>query len=58
MPAADEVFGQGFIELLDNVYKTGEPYIGNELPTRLDHNEDGRLDIVYLNFASFKKPIW
>jgi PAS domain S-box-containing protein len=34
--ALPEVEGQGFFELLDNVYRTGEPFSGSALPIRLD----------------------
>ncbi|AMJ63984.1 hypothetical protein AXW84_00015 (plasmid) [Hymenobacter sp. PAMC 26628] len=30
-----EVVGQGFIDLLDRVYRTGEPYLGHETPIEL-----------------------
>lgn len=43
-----EVSDQGFIELLDHVYQTGEPYIARELPVVLDRN--GERETVFLNF--------
>ena len=33
--AIPEVVEQGFIQLLDNVYQTGEPLIGNEILLKL-----------------------
>ena len=33
--ALPEVAGQGFVELLDQVYSTGEPFIGRAVPVRL-----------------------
>jgi signal transduction histidine kinase/DNA-binding response OmpR family regulator len=48
--ALPEVAGQGFFELLDRVYQTGEPFIGNELRVALDHGgvlEDRYVDFVY-----------
>ena len=33
--AMPEVVGQGFIELLDRVYATGEPFVGDEMPVLL-----------------------
>jgi PAS domain S-box-containing protein len=48
--ALPEVEGQGFFELLDNVYRTGEPFIGSELPVRLSRAEGGEeryVDFVY-----------
>ncbi|MFA0963946.1 PAS domain-containing protein [Roseivirga sp. BDSF3-8] len=48
--ALPEVKSQGFIGLLDNVYKTGKPFIGNEIPVNLDRTVNGDLDKVYVNF--------
>ncbi|WP_296618249.1 ATP-binding protein [Marivirga sp.] len=48
--ALPELEGQGFFEMLDNVYSTGEPFIGNELLTKLD-NGGGKVEEVYLNFV-------
>jgi PAS domain S-box-containing protein len=49
--ALPEVAGQGYFELLDEVYRTGEPYIGNEQPVKLDINGDGTLENRYFNFV-------
>ncbi|MBC7473458.1 MAG: PAS domain-containing protein [Candidatus Sericytochromatia bacterium] len=46
-----EVAGQGFIELLDNVYSTGKPFIGNEISLKIDKTGDGILSQTYLNFV-------
>ncbi len=48
--ALPELEGQGFFELLDNVYTTGEPFIGNELPVKLDRG-NGKLEEAYFNFV-------
>ena len=52
--AVSEVFpelkAQGFFELLDNVYATGEPFIGNELLTKLDRG-NGKLEEMYFSFV-------
>ena len=45
-----EVEGQGFFELLDNVYKTGESFIGKEMPLYIDQDDDGELERVFVNF--------
>ena len=45
-----EVKDQGFFELLDNVYQTGKPYIGNETQVKFDRNGDGELDEAFVNF--------
>lgn len=46
MPAAAE---QGFFDLLDQVYQTGEPYYGVELPVNLDFRPAGRGQQVFIN---------
>lgn len=49
--AMPELAGQGFIELLDTVFATGEPFYGNEMLVRLDRNRDGVLEDLYFNFV-------
>jgi len=49
--AVPEVIDQGFIALLDGVYRTGEPFIGTEMLLRLDRLGDGVLDDAYVNFV-------
>ena len=50
--AIPEVEGQGFLDLLDNVYTTGEPFTGKELSVQLQRSplaplEERLLDFVY-----------
>ena len=45
-----ELEGQGYLELLDNVYATGEPYTGNETPAQIDKG-NGKLEEAYFNFV-------
>ena len=50
--AFPEIEGQGFFELLDTVYATGEPYIGTGVPIRFAPQpgqppEERHLDFVY-----------
>jgi len=47
--ALPEVENQGFIELLDQVFHTGEPFEGRGVDIRL-MNADGRMEEVFLNF--------
>ncbi|MEX2572152.1 MAG: ATP-binding protein [Gemmatimonadota bacterium] len=52
MEALPEIRGQGFEELLDHVLKTGEPFIGRELPVTLSRTarsdpEERYVDFVY-----------
>ena len=49
--ALPEVAGQGFFELLDEVYTTGEPFVGNELVVRLPASPGGPLERRYLNLV-------
>jgi len=46
VPAASE---QGFFDLLDRVYQTGEPYYGVELPVNLDFRASGRGQQIFIN---------
>ncbi|MBD2013860.1 PAS domain S-box protein [Microcoleus sp. FACHB-53] len=49
--AFSELEGQGFFELLDRVYSTGEPFIGKEMPAVFDRNDDGKLEESFWNFV-------
>ncbi|MCW3102170.1 MAG: sensor signal transduction histidine kinase [Bacteroidetes bacterium] len=49
--ALPEVKEQGFIGLLDNVYKTGTPFISDETLVRIDRKGKGELEDVYVNFV-------
>ncbi|UJH91041.1 PAS domain S-box protein [Antarcticibacterium sp. 1MA-6-2] len=46
-----EVENQSFFEILDKVYSTGNPFVGNEIPIKLDVGEEeprlSYLDFVY-----------
>ncbi len=44
-----ELVEQGFIALLDHVYKTGESYIGSELLAQVDTKGNGELTDFYMN---------
>jgi PAS domain S-box-containing protein len=50
--ALPEIAGQGYFELLDQVYSTGEPFIGNNLRVQLQRQpgaplEERYLDLIY-----------
>jgi PAS domain S-box-containing protein len=49
--AFPELDGQGFYELLDGVYASGEPFVGKELLARYDRDGDGKPEDAYLNFV-------
>ncbi|HSJ15013.1 MAG TPA: PAS domain-containing protein [Longimicrobiales bacterium] len=56
MAAIPELAGQGFVELLDQVLVTGEPYVGREVPIRLARTpgtapEERYVDFVYQPLA-------
>ena len=49
--ALPEVEGQGFFELLDNVYHTGKTFAGDEMPVLLRRGRDESLQQRYMNFV-------
>jgi PAS domain S-box-containing protein len=49
--ALPEMVGKDFTALLDRVYRTGEPYIGREMPVSLDRHADGKLESAYISFV-------
>ena len=59
--ALPEVEGQGFFELLDSVYNTGEPFIGKEMPVKIEikEMEEGifMLIVLYQAFRDQKDKI-
>jgi PAS domain S-box-containing protein len=48
--ALPEVREQGFIDLLDNVYRTGEPFVGREIPVSLA-SDGGTQRIAHVDFV-------
>ena len=51
LDALPEIAGQGFLELLDGVYRTGEPFVGNELPIQFQIVPGGALEWRHVNFV-------
>jgi PAS domain S-box-containing protein len=49
--ALPEVVEQGFVELLDNVYSSGQPYIGRGANVRLKRDEGSSIDDRYLDYV-------
>jgi PAS domain S-box-containing protein len=45
--AVPESMGQGYFEILDEVYKTGEPFIGKEMPLQVERRES--VQQIYIN---------
>jgi signal transduction histidine kinase/PAS domain-containing protein len=50
--AIPELSAQGIWDILDRVYATGEPFIGNEMPARLDRLGNGALDEGFFNVVA------
>lgn len=48
--ALPELDGQGFYELLDSVFQSGEPYIGNSVPVTIIHAPGGEPEERFLDF--------
>ena len=51
MDALPELEGQGFDTILDNVYKTGEPFVGIDIPIMLARDEGLVPQLNYFNFS-------
>ena len=49
--ALPEIEGQGFVELLDSVFQTGEPFVGNGMPIMLQRTPGAPLEARHLNFV-------
>jgi diguanylate cyclase (GGDEF)-like protein len=48
--ALPELAGQGFYELLDDVYRNGQPFIGRAMPIQLQSEPDAPLVERYIDF--------
>jgi signal transduction histidine kinase len=48
--AVPEVEGQGFFELLDQVYRSARSYSGLETPLQLRRSPDGPLELIFADF--------
>jgi hypothetical protein len=49
--AIPDVDGQGFFELLDNVFTTGEPFVGKDVKVVLQRTPGGNEETRYLDFV-------
>nr|WP_303652856.1 PAS domain-containing protein [Paludisphaera mucosa] len=49
--AFPEVEGQGFFELLDQVHRSGDPFVGKEMPIMLRRRDTGATEKRMLNFV-------
>ena len=50
--ALPDLEGQGFYELLDRVYETGEAFVGRQIPIALQPSPGGPKQQAYLDFVS------
>ncbi|PTX18490.1 PAS domain S-box-containing protein [Pontibacter mucosus] len=48
--ALPEVIDQGFVNLLDNVYRTGNEFVAEEIPIKLDRQNNGQLEEIFMTF--------
>ncbi|MGE5095667.1 MAG: ATP-binding protein [Betaproteobacteria bacterium] len=49
--AIPEVQGQGFLEILDRVYQTGEPYVGKGATIRIRRSPGAPLEDLFVDFV-------
>jgi signal transduction histidine kinase len=49
--ALPEVADQGFFELLDQVYRSGQPFVGHAVPLRVRRGADGPLEERFVDFV-------
>jgi PAS domain S-box-containing protein len=49
--ALPEVVEQGFLALLDNVYATGRPFVGTEVPVALQREAGAGMEARFVNFV-------
>lgn len=49
--AIPEAEDQGFVSLLDAVYRTGEPFVGHDTPIELARNPSQPLELRYIDFV-------
>jgi PAS domain S-box-containing protein len=52
--ALPEVEGQGFIQLLDDVYRTGEPFVGDEIPVMLTRGDVSELRVINFVYQALR----
>jgi two-component system, chemotaxis family, CheB/CheR fusion protein len=46
-----EIVEQGYVDVLDHVFETGQPFVGRELLIRHDRNQDGALEDHYYDLV-------
>ena len=51
LKAIPELKEQGIFKILDKVYKTGNPFVGNEMPVKFTNPETGKTEDTVLDFV-------
>jgi PAS domain S-box-containing protein len=54
--ALPDIAGQGFYELLDQVYQTRESYVGRTVPALLQRAPDAAKELRYIDFVLYPLP--
>lgn len=49
--ALPELVQQGFVQLLDEVYRTGKPFLGHGVSVRINRRPDGQGEEVFVDFV-------
>ncbi|QNF31896.1 PAS domain-containing protein [Adhaeribacter swui] len=49
--ALPEVVEQGFLQILDKVYQTGQDYVAQKVPIKIGRNNAHELEQIYINFT-------
>ncbi|QRM33639.1 sensor histidine kinase [Microvirga sp. VF16] len=49
--ALPELAGQGFFELLDQVYATGKPFVGHQMPAKVQRQPEGPAEQIFVDFV-------
>ena len=50
--ALPELESQGYVEILDQVYATGQLFVGTEIPLAINRDADGTLYVDFFNFVA------
>ncbi|SFQ38586.1 PAS domain-containing protein [Hymenobacter arizonensis] len=54
--ALPDLAAQGFVDLLDQVYQTGEPFVGEEVMARIANPDTGQMQERYFDFTYIAQP--
>lgn len=49
--AIPEIVSQGFVEMLDQVFLSGEAFVGKAIPVQLQRNSDQEVEFIYVDFV-------